>query len=84
MLCRYPLSGGNPVQDRHLDVEDDEIGAELRCEFDGGLAVGRLAGHCVAFLLKHLLEVKPDQRLVFGDYNAKWGLAHGQERTRTG
>ena len=84
MLCGDPLGCGDPVQNRHLDIEDHEIGAELGRKLNRGLPVGGLARHNVTFLLKHLLEVKSDQRLVFGDYNSKWGLAHGHERTRTG
>src|SRR5208282_6902417 len=31
--------------------------------------------HDVAVLLKHILEVHPDQRLILGDHHAKRGLA---------
>src|SRR5262249_58192466 len=48
------------------------------------LPVGCLAGDRVPFLLQHLLQVKPDQRLVFGDHNADGCRAHSQERTQGG
>jgi len=41
------------------------------------------ADHGVALFLEHLLEVEPDQRLVFGDQNTQWGLTHAHDRTGT-
>ena len=78
------LGRGDPVQDRHLDVQDQQVGPQLLGQFDRLLPVGRLPGDLVTFLLQHLLQVKPDQRLVFGDHNTDGCLAHSHERTQSG
>jgi hypothetical protein len=76
MVGGDPLGRRDPVQDRHLHVQDDKIRTEALGEGDGALAVGGLADHDVAFLFEHLLEVEPDQRFVFGDHNSKGRLGH--------
>jgi len=35
-----------------------------------------LGGDDVAVLLKHLLEIEADQRLILGDHNAERSLVH--------
>ena len=52
---------------------------QLCGQLDGCVAVGRFADYDIGVLtrlLKHLLEVQPDQRLVFGDNHAVGSLAH--------
>ena len=62
-----PLSGADAVEDRHLDVEDDEIGAVLVGEGDGSLAVAGFTDDLPALFFEHLLEIESDQRLVLGE-----------------
>ena len=61
----------------------DQIRLQLRGELDRLLAVRRLADDLVALFLQHLLEVEPDQRLVFGYDHAQGCLAHRHEGTET-
>jgi hypothetical protein len=76
MVGGDPLGRRDPVQDRHLHIQDDKIRPEALGEGDGVLAVSGLAGHDVAFLFEHLPEVEPDQSFVFGDHNSKGRLGH--------
>ncbi len=72
------LGGGDAVQPRHLDVEDDQVGPELSGHRHGLLAVGGFPGDGVALLLEHLLQVQADQRLVLGDEDPAGGnVRHG-------
>ena len=59
--------GGEPVDARHLDVEDREVGLELAHELDRLVAAAGLADDLVALFLEDLLEVEADDRLVLGD-----------------
>ena len=70
------LRGGQAVEDRHLDVKDDQIGTLADRELDRRLTVTRLADDLVVLFLEHLLEVEPDQRLVFGDHDTSGTFAH--------
>jgi hypothetical protein len=63
------------VQHRHLDVEDDEVGAQLAGQPHRGLAVAGLAADREALLLEHLLEVEPDEGLVLGEQHPGAGGA---------
>ena len=77
-LGRDPLGGRDPVEDRHLHVQDDQVGPQLLGELDRLLAVAGLADDVVALLGEHLGEVHPDQRLVLGDDDAAHaGVAGG-------
>jgi hypothetical protein len=64
------LGGGDAVQDRHLHVEDDQVGPQLLGEPDRLLPVTGLADDVVPLLGEHLLQVHPDQDLVLGDDDA--------------
>ncbi len=61
------LGRGDPVQPRHLHVEDDQVGPVLLGQCDGSLAVGGLPDDVVPLLAEHLREVHPDERLVLAD-----------------
>ncbi len=82
------LCGGDPVQDRHLHVQDDQVGAQRGGQLHGGGAVAGLAADLVALLLEHLDEVEPDQRLVLGHDDASRGdggcarVGHGDSSRR--
>ncbi|MDQ1011424.1 hypothetical protein QFZ82_005909 [Streptomyces sp. V4I23] len=60
----------NPVEDRHLHIEDHEVRAVLTGQLDGSLAVTGLADDRVPLFLEHLFEVEPDEGLVLGDDDA--------------
>lgn len=64
------LGGGDPVEDRHLHVQDDEVRLVLPGQLDGLLPVARLTDDGVTLLLQHLLEIEADQGLVLGDDDA--------------
>lgn len=64
------LGGRDAVQDGHLHVQDDEIGAVLAGELDGRGTVTGLADDRVALFLQHLFEVEADEGLVLGDDDA--------------
>ena len=66
-LLGDPLGRGDPVQHRHLHVEDHQVRPVLPGQLDGRLPVPGLADDGVPLLLQHLLEVEPDQCLVLGD-----------------
>ena len=74
--ARDPLGRGDAVEDRHLDVEDDQVGPVLLGQLDRLVAVAGLADDVVALLGEHLGEVHADQRLVLGDHDAA-GLRGG-------
>ena len=57
-----PLGGRDPVEDRHLHVEDHQVGLQLLGQLDRGRAVAGLADDVVTLLGEHLGEVHPDQR----------------------
>src|SRR6478609_150371 len=61
------FGGGQAVEDRHLDIHDDEVGLDLLGQLDGLLAVAGLADDVVALLSEHLDEVETDEGLVLGD-----------------
>ena len=65
-----PLGGGDAVEDRHLDVQDHQVGAVLLGQLDRLLAVAGLPDDVVPLLGEHLGEVHADQRLVLGDHDA--------------
>ncbi|GAA3068570.1 hypothetical protein GCM10020000_61260 [Streptomyces olivoverticillatus] len=68
-IGRDPLRGGDPVEHRHLHIEDDQVRLVLPRQRHGRLAVARLAHDGVALFFEHLLEVEPDQGLVLGDHD---------------
>ena len=78
------LRGGDPVQHRHLDVEDHQVRAQLLGEVDGLLAVAGLADDLVALLGQHLGEVHADECLVLGDDDAAYGGSGGAVGLRHG
>ena len=69
-LARDLAGRGQPVEARHLDVEDGEVGLELAHELDRLVAPARLADDLVALLLEGLLQVEADDGLVLGDDDA--------------
>ena len=79
------LGGADAVEDRHLDVHDDDVGPELLGQRDGLLAVAGLADDVVAVLAEHLGEVEADERLVLGHEDAgRRGAAGVVARRRAG
>lgn len=79
---RDPLGGGDAVENRHLHIEDDEVGAVLLGKRDSRLTIARLADDGVPLLLEHLLQVEADERLVLGDDDA--GRQRWDVRLRVG
>src|SRR5262249_47738840 len=76
-LLEHAPGGLDPVEARHLDVEQREVGLVLAGELDGLLAVARLGDHLVAGALEQAAQVEPDDRLVFRYQD----LHHGLNRT---
>ncbi len=75
-----------PVEARHLDVEDHQIRPEVAHQLDGFVAPAGLADDVIALLLEELLQVEADDRFVFGDHHAgrACGLSgHGGSRGST-
>ena len=68
--------GGQAVEYRHLDIQNDQVRTQADRKLDRRLAVASLADDLVLLFLEHLLEVEPDQRLVFGDHDTERGLSH--------
>src|SRR5262249_3578362 len=60
----------DPVQPRHLHIEERDVRLRRPGELDRLLAVPRLRAHLEARELEHALEIEPDQCLVLGDENA--------------
>jgi hypothetical protein len=67
----FELAGGlQAVEDRHGNVEDDQVGLALNGEVDGFLAVAGLGAEFVILLgLKHFAEGFADEGIVVGDEN---------------
>src|SRR4051794_21871290 len=61
------LRRGETVHDRHLDVEDDQIGPQVLGQPDRRLTVRGLADDVVALFDEHLAQIQTDERLVFRD-----------------
>ena len=78
------LGRRQPVQHRHLDVEDDQVGTQRLRLVDGLLAVTDLGDDRVPLLLEHLLEVEADERLVLGDEDPDRLAGHGAEPSDVG
>ena len=63
----------DPVDARHPDVHQDDVGREVAGPGHGLLAVGGLADHVeVGLDLEDHPEAAPDQRLVVGDQDLSW------------
>ena len=60
-----------PVDARHLDVEDRQVGLQLADQLDRLVAAAGLADDHVALLLEGLAEVHADDGLVLGDHDSK-------------
>ena len=78
------LGGREPVEHRHLDVEDDQVGTQLLRPVDGLLAVADLGDDGVPLLLEHFLEVEADEGLVLGDEDTDRLAAHGRKPSDVG
>jgi hypothetical protein len=67
----FELAGGlQAVEDRHGNVEDDQVGPALNGEVDGFLAVAGFGAEFVILLgLKHFAERFADEGIVVGDEN---------------
>jgi len=62
--------GLEAVEDRHGNVEDDEVGPALNGEVDGFLAVAGFGAEFVILLLfEHFAEHFADERIVVSDQN---------------
>ena len=70
-LVEDPPRRLDPVEPRHLHVEERDVGLGLARELDRLLAVARLGAHLEAGRLEQPLEVEPDDRLVLGDEDAR-------------
>ena len=67
-----------PIEARHPDVHQDDVGRVAPRQADGGLAVRRLGDDLdVGLRLEDHAEPGPDQRLVVGDQDAKASGGHG-------
>src|SRR5206468_2259423 len=66
----------DPVEARHLHVEQGHVGLRRARELDRLLPVTRLRADLEARSLEQALEVEPDQRLVLGDEHAQRDRAH--------
>src|SRR5882724_1332596 len=62
-----PLRRRQAVHDRHLDIEDDQVRAQILGQTNGSLAVAGLTDDVVALFDEHLGQVQPDEGLVLGD-----------------
>lgn len=69
-LLRDLLGGGDPVEDRHLHIEDDQVRLVLPGQLDRLLPVSGLTDDRVPLFFEHLFEVEADERLVLGDDDA--------------
>ena len=74
-------SGGQPVEARHADIEDGEIGLEIPHERDGFVAATGLTHDFITLFFEGLLEVEADDGLVFSDHDAD---GHGTPRAGLG
>ena len=64
------LGGADAVELRHLDIHDDEVGAQLGRQSDRGLSITGLTDDIEAVVAEDLDDVETDQRLIFGDDHA--------------
>ena len=67
--------GGQSIEAWHGHVEQDEVGLQLRNEFQSPPSIRCLADDLVPQARDHLDDVHPDDGLVFNDHDA--GLRHG-------
>ena len=76
-LLAHDLAGRrDPVELRHLQVHQDDVGAEPPGQVDGLSAVGRLADHVdVRLAGEQLLQAGPEHRVVVHDQHAD-GVGH--------
>src|SRR3970282_1894161 len=58
------------VQDRHRDVQKDQVGMEPTCGFDGCLPIADLADDLVARRLEPTRQTVPHQGVIGGDKDA--------------
>ena len=78
-LVENAARGLDPVEPRHLDVEQGEVGRLGPSELDRLLAVAGLGAHLEPGALEQLAQVEPDDRLVLGDQDPRrhgWIFAH--------
>ena len=75
-----PLGGRDPVEDRHLHVEDGQVRASS-CRAQRPTRRRRPRPRPGSPLFEHLLQVEADQGLVLGDHDTQRVLAHAHERT---
>ena len=72
----------DPVEPRHADVHQDDVGTQAAHQLDRLLAVGRLADHFdPRCRVEHAAEARPGDRLVVGDRapgSCSCREAHGQ------
>src|SRR5690606_3780393 len=73
LASKDALRCGHPVENRHADVEDDEIEVPPGAPVDGLLAVGRLGRDLeVGRRLDHQLDALAHQRLVLRQEDGRW------------
>src|SRR6185436_2046529 len=70
-LGEDPAGGLDPVEARHLHVEDGELGLRGLRQSDGFLAVSGLGADLVPRALENVAEVEADDRLVLGDEDSE-------------
>jgi hypothetical protein len=69
--------GADPVEDRHADIHEDDVGVGGRRQFDRAGAVAGLADHLQAGSGGEQRDQSgPDQRLVVGDQGADRAHSH--------
>ena len=59
--------GGEPIDTRHLDVENGDFGLEVTNEGDGFVAPSSFTDDLVSLFFEGLFQIESDDRLVFGD-----------------
>ena len=67
------LGCGDPVENRHLHVQDHQVGSQALGQLDGPGTVGGLPDDVVPLLGQHLREIHPDQGFVLGDDDGAGG-----------
>jgi hypothetical protein len=69
------LRRGDPVEEWHLDIHDDQIRSKLGRESHRGLTVTGLANHLESVVSESFNDIEANERLVLGNYDSAGGLS---------